>query len=281
MSTTTRQEQASGLNASVVCVTPEVAKHWLDEYNVKNRPFKPQKIQSYARDMMNGRWQMTGEAIKFAGDGTLLDGQNRLAAVMRADMGVYLFIVRGLQNESQDVMDSGSARTPADSLGMHGVAQATSVAPAAAALLNWSAGRYLHCMMAENKGATKAEITEYVETHPDLSRVVDRVARVRKDLPLPIGALGAAGYRFFKIDHAAFADFFDRIGDLNYEPGNDPIKTLAQRVARDRGQGARIQVPKGLFYLSRAWNAYRRGQQLRNFVLGTSANGYSKIPEPK
>ena len=67
-------------SASLVYVTPDMAKRWLSK-NTGNRPVKKAKVAQYARDMTEGRWEITGEAVKFAQSGRLIDGQNRLHAV--------------------------------------------------------------------------------------------------------------------------------------------------------------------------------------------------------
>lgn len=70
------------LTMDEVLVTPELAAEWLN-HNTRNREKRPKRIAAYARDMAAGRWRRSGEAIKFAPDGTLLDGQNRHPAPRR------------------------------------------------------------------------------------------------------------------------------------------------------------------------------------------------------
>ena len=65
----------------VVMVTPELAAEWLT-HNTHNRGLKPIAIKRFAEDMTTGDWQWNGESIRFAADGTLLDGQNRLHAIV-------------------------------------------------------------------------------------------------------------------------------------------------------------------------------------------------------
>ena len=64
--------------------TPEIAEYVLSKLNLHNRPKKPVKIVQYAKDMQDKNWSITGETLKFGTDGLLKDGQNRLAACIRA-----------------------------------------------------------------------------------------------------------------------------------------------------------------------------------------------------
>lgn len=62
-----------------VPIDPATAERWL-KANKRNRKLRRGPVLAYARDMAAGNWRLTGEAIKFAPDGTLLDGQHLLGA---------------------------------------------------------------------------------------------------------------------------------------------------------------------------------------------------------
>lgn len=66
-----------------VLIDKDYAAHLL-ESNTHNRPPNEQAITRYVMDMKDGRWrENTGELIKISKSNTLLDGQNRLIAVMK------------------------------------------------------------------------------------------------------------------------------------------------------------------------------------------------------
>ncbi|MEV1295166.1 hypothetical protein [Pseudonocardia sp. NPDC049635] len=111
-------------------VDPELAKEWLGQ-NIRNRPVKWRKVDQYARDIAAGRWQLTGDAIRFDTTGKLIDGQNRLHAVIQADTPIRTFVMWNLDPDAQDAMDSGAARTAGDVLTMTGVPNGQAVAAAA------------------------------------------------------------------------------------------------------------------------------------------------------
>lgn len=219
--------------ASIVTVTPDMAEHWLT-LNVKNRPKKPKNIERFARDMSNGDWQITGEAIKFDTDGHLSDGQNRLTAVVLSGATVDMFVVRGLAPEAQEVMDSGALRSASDSLTLRGVANAKDVAPVVTNLMAWESDFYNHCMTQSSPTYTKTEIYKYLEDHPDIPEIVQWVKRVQRQLPLPIGSLGGCAYRFSLIDADDATDFYERIHQLHTSGKGDPIYTLIKRASDDR-----------------------------------------------
>lgn len=267
-------------SAAIVYVTPDMARRWLTK-NTANRPLKKDKIAQYTADMQNGAWQITGEAIKFSKEGRLLDGQNRLYAVAQSGVTVPMFVVRGLDDSSQLVMDSGAPRSAADALGFLGYSQAKDLAPAGTALKAWEDGFYRHCMWQSNPKLTRTELAEFVESHPTLSEVTPWVKRVQGTLPLPIGALGAVAYRLLQIDADAATEFYDRINDLNLGPRHHPLNTLIRRVSAEREVKKRIWVSTAIYYQVRAWNAWRDGVSLSKFQIGSDQRGWAAIPEPK
>ncbi|KAF7277615.1 hypothetical protein GWI33_002970, partial [Rhynchophorus ferrugineus] len=81
--------------AQVETITPDLARQYL-AFNTHNRNVRSYRVKGYAADMRDGRWTLNGEAIKFSADGTLLDGQHRLQAVIEADVAVQMLVVRGV-----------------------------------------------------------------------------------------------------------------------------------------------------------------------------------------
>lgn len=268
-------------SASIVYVTPEIAERWLAR-NHRNRPLKSRNVSKFARDMATGRWQITGEAIKFDTDGNLLDGQNRLTAVVASGATVAMFVVRGLLASAQEVMDSGIPRSTADSLLLRGVSNSKDVTPVAVALMGWETGFFRHCMVNSTPAYTKSEVFDFIEAHPDLPDVVAWVKRVQRELPLPIAALGACAYRFSRggdADHAA--DFYERIRELRTAGKGDPIQTLLKRVSDDRLAKRRIWVSTAIYYQVRAWNAFRAFERIEKFQIGSDKSGWATIPVPR
>lgn len=132
--------KGQGLNYELATITPAVATQWLEQ-NTSNRPLSKMTVHRFASDLKNNRWKITGEAIKFCEDGTLLDGQHRLAACVKADVPMTTIVVYGLPRETQDVMDSGKPRRLTDVMAMHGHANTSAIQTALRLLINEREGR--------------------------------------------------------------------------------------------------------------------------------------------
>lgn len=83
-------ERADHVRTEWKVVTPAMATKWLEEGNTHNRKVRDSVVMRYAADMKAGRWKQTHQGIAFNGDGTLLDGQHRLFAIIEADTEVLL-----------------------------------------------------------------------------------------------------------------------------------------------------------------------------------------------
>lgn len=263
-------------------ITPEVAAEYLLK-NKKNRNKKPTKIVVYARDMKAGRWAFTGEAIKFDSNGNLIDGQNRLYACIEADAAFTTLVIRGIAPESQGIMDSGAPRSGADQLSLRGFASGKDLQAVANAHFAYKSGRIKtpFSSLGSPDRLTNSEIVPYVEANPGVTEAADWAQRIRQDLPLTVGAIGVAVDTFRQIDADDAHDFFDRVRNMDTRGKGDPIATLIKRVTHERASGRRIELAFGVYLLFRAWNAYRAGEDLQKFQLGSSANGWTSIPEPK
>lgn len=127
-------------SAQVEAITPDMAEAWL-KANTRNRRLRQEVVNAYAADMAAGRWQFTGETVKFDRGGNLSDGQHRLAAIAQSGATVPMLVIRGLDPDAQHVMDTGAKRTAGDALALDGVKNTTTVAAGARLALLWSSGR--------------------------------------------------------------------------------------------------------------------------------------------
>jgi len=114
------------VTAEIETITPKKASAWLLN-NTHNRNPKEKKIEQYAEDIRRGDWEVNGSSIVFNGK-RLIDGQNRLMAVIKANKPIRSLVVKGVQAKAQETLDIGAARSFADTLRMKGHINATTLA---------------------------------------------------------------------------------------------------------------------------------------------------------
>lgn len=135
--------KTNGFSVGMEDVTPATARALLKK-NPRNRDLSASKVSHFASMMRDGGWRSdNGETIIVAKGGVLLDGQHRLAAVVKSGQTVRLLVVRGVPEDARTSIDTGTARTAADILNMHGVNYYNSVATLIRYEHAWSHG-YLH-----------------------------------------------------------------------------------------------------------------------------------------
>lgn len=262
------------LAAEVVTVDPELAREWLGR-NTRNRVKKPRKIEQYARDMAEGRWQLTGESIKFGTDGRLLDGQNRLQALIQADTSVTFLVVRNVKPQAQDVMDSGVARTVADALSMAGVENAQRSTGAARIALCVRDGVRINSARFSN-----SEVQEWVFDNLDITEVGRIVPQANaKLIPLPPAVRVYCIWRLMQVDDEAAIEFFEQLATgVGIKP-NSAVTALKRRLAGDYGSTRRITPDEQITAVFRAWNAWRQDKPMER-IQTTDRTGRGRIPDP-
>lgn len=265
--------------ATVVDVTPEVAQRWLDA-NTHNRNVRPNVVNGYARDMAAGGWAMTGEPIKFATDGTLLDGQHRLLAVVRSGATVRMLVVNGLSVLAQDVMDSGAKRQVADGLKLSGHTNATALAAAARLTMYLGSGGSTTKTRGGFATYTHREVQRFIIENPDLVSAVTAAVSYGKRIDAHVSATAYVWWRCARVSRAATEEFFHTVAEHETRGKGDPRAALIKRLATSRRNAERLSQTAQVSLFLRAWNSWRKGHEMAHLPV-ESRSGAIQIPAPR
>lgn len=238
------------------------AQDVLERRNNNNRNLSERHVNRLARDMANGVFVYNGDNIRFASDGTLLDGQHRLAAIVKSDVALDLGVVWNLPNSTQDTMDDGRKRTMANVLELSGEGyKAKTVASILRRLVMLERGSLRNTGFAP----TKREMQAYLDAHPDVQDSAAMAEHVRNGQAVRCAAstLGLAHYLFAQKDRAAANEFFTllRTG-AGLEAGN-PILVLRNRLSIEGSTRLASEQPEVLAWFIKAWNAWRQGKRIK------------------
>jgi hypothetical protein len=263
----------TGPQYRVVDVTPALAEKWLAQ-NTHNRNLRDRAVLAYARDMEAGSWAENGESIKFAADGTLLDGQHRLTALSLAGVTVRMLVITGLANAAQETMDAGSKRRTADAFGLRGEANASVLSSITKRVWMWDQGDFSF----NGAAPTTAEAAALLDRRPDLRRSAEIAARTHQSFRcLPQSITGTAHHLFTRIDGNATVWFFQRLADGAELPAGHPILTLRTRAVSEAADHRKTPPGRQMAYLVRTWNAVREGRLLTRILQDPDA----PMPMPK
>lgn len=115
------------MRVEIKAIGPTEAKALL-AVNTNNRTLRARQVSKYADDMANLAWLETGESISIAKDGTLLNGQHRLSAIVQSGVAVQMVVVTDVDPKAMAVIDSGVSRKISDRLGLIGHSNAVALA---------------------------------------------------------------------------------------------------------------------------------------------------------
>lgn len=263
------------LSATFVTVTPEMAARWLT-HNTRNRALRKAEVTRYKRDMLAGNWHLDGSPIRFAPDGTLLDGQNRLTAIVESGVTLTLLVVRGVAAEAQTVMDTGRKRTAGDALAINGHSYYTQIAATARLALNIRAG------LSTDSGfqATHREVLDFFESNPDLSTACEFTSTFARRTDCRPTVVSYTYWILRRIDSTAATEFWVGVAEKAGLDKGDPVLVLANRLAEARRSSEHLPTSALLSMIYRAWNARREGRSLA--YLPTKRNGVPVVvPVPR
>lgn len=241
----------------IINIDPASAELLLAERNQGNRPPKPNKVQQFASDMSSKRWGLTGDTIKFAPDGRLLDGQNRLAACVRANKSFTTHVVFNIDPALFGRMDIGKPRNPADVLHIAGYKYASTLAAA----VRWA---YLLDTNPYNRETLRPEfVLDLVrDKYPDIEPFLKEGRAVNKQYAHPAGQMAALIYQFAKSDKSKAYDFVRAwlSGQRNakYQIIDTMQALLHSQKANNNG---RIHELTRAAVIIKAWNLFRAGHK--------------------
>lgn len=258
-------------------VTPEMAERWLAQ-NTHNRNVRTNRVLAYARDMEAGDWAENGEAIKFASDGTLLDGQHRLLAITIARVGVWMHVFTGLPHRAQETMDDGAKRTLADILTLRGEENSVILAAVTRRALIWDSGVV---RIKTPNGPTNAECLAFLEKHAELRDSAKLGSVLRKPTRITSAVLGFTHWLFSGIDGQDAAWFFEHLGSGAGLEQYHPVWTLRKRFAEEWQAQTRLPEDIAIAYLIKGWNAFRDGEDIKILRYKPGGAQPEKFPMPK
>lgn len=104
-----------------VRISPQMAAVLFLEFNKMNRGVTFSKCYDFAEAMKRGEWKYHHQGIAFYPDGSLADGQHRMAGVVLSDTTQEFMVAPNFQREAIDVIDRSTRRSAGEGLEMLGI----------------------------------------------------------------------------------------------------------------------------------------------------------------
>lgn len=248
--------------AKLIDVTPELAMDWLTQptYRGPNRRLSQEWVSELARRMREGRWQVTGETIKFGESGHLIDGQHRLHACVEANVMIQTYVAWGIEDEAQDVMDAGRKRTAADALSIRNVPNYGALAASAKVLIRIQRGAPESRIVIGTD-----EVVEFINAHPQFVEIAGNFLSTRIGLP-PAVWLSAMLLAYQRYPEKALSFNAACASGAGLEPGNAALalreRTMQIKINREHHSPWAL-----LSAVLRCFDLWQRGKHLQKVQL--------------
>ncbi len=267
---------AAAIKVRRVEITPKAAQKLLDA-NTHNRTVVNARVDQYAADMRRGEWQLNGEAIKIADDGTILDGQHRLMAVLEADRPIQTLLITGLDAETQETMDQGRPRTLADVFKLRGEKYHNPLATACRTLAIYESHRTV-VQPAYTAAPTVQQASRTLDRNPDLRDSVALTYSKRRPW-MPSSHMGAMHYLFATVDREAADDFVEKLHSGEALTRDNAIYLLREKFIQDQMDRTPTTVRMQLALIIKAWNHYLAGDSITRLVWTPGGAAAEPFPE--
>ena len=112
-------KQETTLKIQVLDVSPDMAATWLKNLHPRQHGHLIEgTVASLVREMKTGNWRLTHQGIALDECGRLIDGQNRLTALVRAHMTLKMVVAFGVPEEHFPKIDGNTPRSVAFRTGL-------------------------------------------------------------------------------------------------------------------------------------------------------------------
>lgn len=240
-------------------ITPDVATKYL-EANVHNRPVHQRHVEFLAEEIKQGRWKMNGSSIVFNGDGTLIDGQHRLWAVITSGLPIKILVVRGADEGSFATIDTGLARTAGDVLGITGEKNPQTLAAASRFVM-----AYQSKFTANRKKVSNVKVVEFVKANPGIQQSVEFIRRAKGTRIISTAVASGLHYLMAKKEPTLADALFNGLAKGFTAEDGETFMALREKLIACATATTYTKGPTIAVYVIKAWNAKRDGKYLRVF----------------
>lgn len=270
-------------------ITPEQAQELLTNHNPSNRRLDTRHAVFLAQEMERGTFRPdNGDSIRIDTDGNVLDGQHRLAAIVKVGRPVTMLIANGVDRETFATIDIGKRRTVQDIVGIDllsaGINAPKGTTASARLLLEYE-GRFSSGASNAAKG-TRQQLMPVDAVRDACKRggfipTVERAAKVAKRLVIVTTAPVAVAMLACERDNKAACDtYFRRLQTMEGLQAGAPEHSVYRslRTWRDSGSAVQRTAYAQLFALIRGYIASRDGETLNFIRLPKTPETFPYLP---
>jgi hypothetical protein len=259
-------------------VSPEMAKNWLESFNLDNRNVNQQRVASYVNDIVNGNWREdTGECIKFSKTNRLLDGQHRLLAIVKSGISLNLHIATGLEDSIFNVLDTGKPRGGLDAMKIAGVSAYAQVSSIIQKYNMLAKGSYKND---KRNALSNSDLLNIYNSKPKYWDEKANYAKRQKgkfNNIMSSTIIGGFSSVFDEKNIETSELFFDELCS-GRNVTNQTINVLRDRLIKDKvSKVNKLSKKFETIFIIKTWNAYRLGKEFKILKFDESLESFPTI----
>lgn len=270
------------MNIEMTTITPPMAAIMLAN-NGANRKLNKRHVDFLADQIRSGKWQKNGQTIVIADDGTLMDGQHRLNAIVSANVPADMGLCTGAPRVAMPTIDNGKPRSSADVLTMSKCSYATLVAASIHLLYKFD-----NESLATNGtgGGTKMPNSvvmpalKDIQARVDLDWLAKMVHKTGRNTRMKVSNLFVAFYLIAtKYGEDIVTQFAEKMNDGGDYP-KSPTLVMPQIVARIQASGRSVHRAYDLAMLLAGferWMKHEKMSQYRESSVVSDIQKFSAI----
>lgn len=237
--------------------------------------------------MQSGNWALNGQTITIADNGTLVDGQHRLMACVRAGVPFQTVVVYGADESAFETVDSGRRRSVSDVLKIKGYKHYTTLASVAQRVISGKVRGFESAFKEGRKPVSNNEILNFIENDKLVVSAANFVGG-RHDsftsLGVPSSVVGALFYMFAEASDCETARaFLTELADIAAPVKRSPVSAAqsalinfkARQKQTAHGNAAIVWVSA---IVIKAWNKWVLGEDVARLQFQIGGANPEKFP---
>lgn len=290
----TKNLAVGNVTVSLESIGPTEASEMLVNVAPRQRSLSPGTVGRYVQDMKSGNWPFVGDSIRMTWDGHVIDGQHRLSAVVESGTTQTFLVIRGLPEESIEVLDGGRPRSLADVLRIRGETNVTHLSSIITGYWYWTVNGTYGCRGISRIAPHLRDDYGILSRHPSRSELLARFDSKRElirdatiqamtlyrtvSMSIPPSRWGLAWLLLSDVNLDAREAFFHAIrGGAGLESGHPALTLLARLRSADPRLDDNVQQ---LAIILSAWNAFLEGRRVTSFRIPRDRYPWNILPMP-
>lgn len=258
------------ITSKIETITPDKAKGFLLN-NKSNRPVSERNLRLLTNEMKRNNFHLTGESIKVAENGMLLDGQHRLLAIVATGKNIDMLVTRGLSNDAFKYIDTGKIRNAADVLGIEGIKNSAAIAAMSQFIIRFERG-----VFSDSVKITNADVSNFVGKHHKSLVESFGYGHNKENKLIPATTLASFHFIFKKINEGQSDDFCWKVAKGENLTKESPIYLLRQKMLQDIRSSKKMKRIEKIALIVKAWNAYRKKTPMKVLVWNSIKEPFPK-----